>query len=304
MTSYGKQYAAETSGEGLSKNLTADGNYFYQKSTITPFKDKHGNTVRYIAISHDVTEVFENKTKLQQYLSIDSLTGLGNRTSLMQEISTAKSADLAIIDIDGFHTINENYGMKAGDELLIKFSKRLTSCNSIRTYEIFRLHSDVFAILSNQSDKDTFIANVEESIAKISKNTITLGDSDILIRTFTGYAHGSYNILAHADAALQFAKTNNISKYIYDPLKLDKTEMYEKNTQTLKLISWAIEQDRVVPFFQPIVGVSENVTKYECLMRIIDKDNNVISPFVFLDISKQTRFYPYLTKKIITKKNP
>lgn len=222
----------------------------------------------------------------------------------MQEISTAKSADLAIIDIDGFHTINENYGMKAGDELLIKFSKRLTSCNSIRTYEIFRLHSDVFAILSNQSDKDTFIANVEESIAKISKNTITLGDSDILIRTFTGYAHGSYNILAHADAALQFAKTNNISKYIYDPLKLDKTEMYEKNTQTLKLISWAIEQDRVVPFFQPIVGVSENVTKYECLMRIIDKDNNVISPpFVFLDISKQTRFYPYLTK-IITKKNP
>ncbi|PLX68714.1 MAG: hypothetical protein C0603_06055 [Denitrovibrio sp.] len=286
---------------GIIKNLTAGGDYFYQKSTIVPFRNKHGKVIKYISVSHDVTEVFENKTKLQQYLSIDDLTGLGNRTSLLKDISTSKSADLAIIDIDGFHTINENYGMKAGDDLLIKFSKRLTSNSNIRVYDIFRLHSDVFAILSTNSNKETFIANVEKGIASICKDTITLKKSEILIRTFVGYAHGSQLLLSHADAALQFAKANNVSHYIYDPLKLNHTELYEKNTKTLKLLSWAIEEDKVVPFFQPIVGVNDKTKKYECLMRIIDQEDNIISPFVFLDISKQTRFYPYLTRIIIKK---
>jgi len=191
--------------------------------------------------------------------------------------------------------------MKAGDDLLIKFSKRLTSNSNIRVYDIFRLHSDVFAILSTNSNKETFIANVEKGIASICKDTITLKKSEILIRTFVGYAHGSQLLLSHADAALQFAKANNVSHYIYDPLKLNHTELYEKNTKTLKLLSWAIEEDKVVPFFQPIVGVNDKTKKYECLMRIIDQEDNIISPFVFLDISKQTRFYPYLTRIIIKK---
>jgi len=287
--------------KGILKNITADGGYFYQKTTIVPFKNKESVVTKYMSISHDVTEVFENKTKLQQYLIKDTLTGLNNRNSLMAEIQDAKSADLAVIDIDGFHAVNDSYGMKTGDELLIHFSIRLKESNILNKYEIYRLHSDVFAVLSQRNDTAEFVNNVDKAIKQITKMPFTINGTDILIRTIAGFAHGSTNILAQADSALQFAKTSNIEHYIYDSSKLDKTAMYEKSTRIIKMLSSATEEDRVVPYFQPIVGVKDNVTKYECLMRIIDEDGTVISPAEFLDISKQTRFYPFLTRIIIKK---
>jgi len=299
---YQELWSTITAGKiwrGILKNLTKDGGYFYQKSTIIPFKNKHGEIVRYIAISHDVTEVFENKSQLQKYLNSDQLTELNNRSSLMLEIKNAKSGDLAIIDIDSFHNINETYGMKVGDELLRIFAKKLKEKSILNNYTLYRLHSDVFAIFSQQSDKNLFIMNVEKALSQITKETFKINGTDIIITTITGYAHGSDNIMSHADAALQFAKANNISHYVYDPLEVDNSKIYEQNSRVVKMLNEAIEEDRVIPFFQPIIGGEEK--KYETLMRIVNDDGSIVSPAEFIDISKQTRFYPTLTKLIVTK---
>jgi len=291
-----------TNGEvwrGIIKNLTKEGGYFYQKSTIIPFRDKTGKIIKYIAVSYDVTEVFENKSQLQKYLHSDPLTDLKNRASLLMEIKNSKSADLAIIDIDDFHKINETYGMKVGDEVLKVFTGRLTENLLLKPYDIYRLHSDVFAVFSQQSDKNLFIINVENAVKEITRESICVEAGEIIISTIIGYAHGSDNIMAHADAALQFAKANNISHYTYDPLEIDNSKIYEQNTKVVKMLSKAIEEDRVTPFFQPITGADKD--KYECLMRIINEDNSVVSPVEFLDISKQTRYYPDLTRIIVKK---
>jgi PAS domain S-box-containing protein/diguanylate cyclase (GGDEF)-like protein len=285
--------------QGIFKNLKKDGGYFFQKSTIVPFKDKDGNVIKYISISHDVTEVFENKSQLQKYLNFDTLTELNNRNSLLMDIKKAKSADLAIIDIDDFHRINETYGMKTGDKLLKLFASRLSEHHRLYRYFIYRLHSDVFAVFSTQSDKNIFIIDVETALKDIVKETFVIGDKELMISTITGYAHGSDNIMAHADAALQFAKANNIDHYAYDPLKLDNSKIYEQNIRVVKMLSSAIDEDRVVPFFQPITGTGG--PKYESLMRIKDTDGGIIPPAQFLEISKQTRFYPTLTKIMVKK---
>jgi len=284
---------------GIFKNLKKGGGYFFQESTIVPFKNKDGEVIKYISISHDVTEVFENKSQLQKYLNYDTLTELNNRNSLLMEIKKAKSADLAIIDIDDFHKINETYGMKVGDELLKIFALRLSTHIHLYRYFIYRLHSDVFAVFSTQSDKNLFIIDVETALKDIVKETFIIGDKELMISNITGYAHGSDNIMAHADAALQFAKANNIDHYAYDPLKVDNSKIYEQNIRVVKMLSSAIDEDRVVPFFQPITGAG--APKYESLMRIKDTDGGIISPAQFLDISKQTRFYPTLTKIIVKK---
>nr|WP_320193907.1 cache domain-containing protein [uncultured Desulfobacter sp.] len=284
---------------GIFKNLKKDGGYFFQKSTIVPFKDKDGKVIKYVSISHDVTEVFENKSQLQKYLNYDTLTELNNRNSLLMEIKKAKSADLAVIDIDDFHKINETYGMKTGDKLLKIFASRLSDHRHLYRYFIYRLHSDVFAVFSTQSDKNLFIIDVETALKDIVKETFVIDNKELMISTITGYAHGSDNILAHADAALQFAKANNIDHYAYDPLKVDNSKIYEQNIRVVKMLSSAIDEDRVIPFFQPITGTGK--PKYESLMRIMDTDGGIIPPAQFLEISKQTRFYPTLTKIIVKK---
>jgi len=288
--------------KGIIKNITANGGYFYHKLTITPFKDKTGKIISYVSSSHDVTEVFENKTKLQKYLNLDQLTELGNRTSLLMALQSTKSADIALVDIDNFHIINETYGMKTGDDILVDFAKRLLNSDSIKNYELFRLHSDVFAIMSYMSDRKNFWSNVEKAVSSISNSPFYTGSHEVLIRTKIGYAHDSKIILAHADSALQFAKANNLDSHVFDPGKTALSEVYEKNTQVIKLVSKAIEEDRVIPFFQPIRHSENSDVKYECLMRIEGSDGEIISPSEFLEISKQTRLYPQLTK-IIAKKS-
>lgn len=287
--------------KGIIKNMTSDGKYFYQKSTIVPFKDKSGNIVKYVSISYDVTEVFENKSRLQKQMNIDQLTGLGSRTSLISIVSSSKQSDLAIIDIDDFHKINENYGMTVGDEILKIFAKRLEENPNLTQYDLYRLHSDVFAVFSYTSNMAEFSEKVNQAVTEATRYLFKTDTSEIVLRTITGFAMGSADLLSNADAALQFAKANNISISFYDPEAQKNKNVYESNSQTIIMISDAIEENRVVPFFQKIEGVHDSAQKYESLMRIEDRAGTIVSPAEFLDVSKQTRFYPTLTK-IITKK--
>jgi len=70
-------------------------------------------------------------------------------------------------------------------------------------------------------------------------------------------------------------------------------------TQNLKR---AIEEDRIVLYKQAIVdNTSNQVIKYECLIRMIDEDRNVILPIDFLGIAKNSNLYQKLTNIVIEK---
>ena len=74
------------------------------------------------------------------------------------------------------------------------------------------------------------------------------------------------------------------------------------NIAWYKRIKEAVEESRIVPYFQPIVdNATRKITKYEALVRLIDHDGKVISPYLFLDIAKKTKIYPELTKMMIDK---
>ena len=77
---------------------------------------------------------------------------------------------------------------------------------------------------------------------------------------------------------------------------------YEHNIKWVAIIKNAIEEDRVVPYFQPIVSNHDGqVKKYESLIRIMDEENKPISPFYFLEVAKKSRLYPQLTRIMVDK---
>nr|WP_283401111.1 EAL domain-containing protein [Desulfurobacterium pacificum] len=64
----------------------------------------------------------------------------------------------------------------------------------------------------------------------------------------------------------------------------------------------AIVEDRIIPVFQPIIDLrSDNVDKYEVLMRIKDKEGNFISPGDFLPVAKKISLYSKLSRRLIEK---
>jgi EAL domain-containing protein (putative c-di-GMP-specific phosphodiesterase class I) len=67
-------------------------------------------------------------------------------------------------------------------------------------------------------------------------------------------------------------------------------------------IKSAIEDDRIVPYFQGIVNNrTRQIVKYESLIRLIERDGTVLSPFWFLEHAKKTKLYDKLTRIMVAK---
>ncbi len=62
----------------------------------------------------------------------------------------------------------------------------------------------------------------------------------------------------------------------------------------------ALSEHRVQPFYQAIVSnKTGKTTKVEALVRLIDEDNSVVSPFFFLDAAKKSHQYEKLTHTVL-----
>ncbi|CAM4174686.1 GGDEF domain-containing protein [Vibrio agarivorans] len=98
-----------------------------------------------------VTYIFYQDAKYHRQLSrTDTLTGIPNRLAFIEAIKTlrkSKEFTLLILDLNGFKTINDNLGHKAGDETLIQISKRLLEAIQPYKATIYRMGGDEFSIL-------------------------------------------------------------------------------------------------------------------------------------------------------------
>ena len=259
-------------------------------------------------INNELEKRVKEKTKeLRDQLYIDSLTKLPNRVSLQDEIKknkeNGKEISLIIIDIDNFKHINDLFGNEVGDKILKSFSIKLKNLlkKDIST-SIYRLSGDEFVIFFNKkmskSDMQKFI---ELLLSSIEKMTFLHNENELNIRVTIGGVVESFHPLEQADIALKSAKKDRKAYKIYDEnIKIEKE--YKDNIEWAKKIKKAIEEDKIIPYFQPIFYTETlKLKSYESLMRLIDEENNPISPFHFIEIAKGSRFYPDLTKIMFQK---
>lgn len=247
--------------------------------------------------------ITEKVEELSVQLYRDSLTNLYNRAKLMDEIDNESSLKLALIDIQSFHEINGLYGNKIGDQILLEYSQRLNDLVDVCQCDIYRVSSDVFAITSNNQIDDEFVQHIQR-YEKELLNFFYMDEENLLnihVLSNIGISLEKENIFEKANMALQFSKDSDENVQIYTE-QMDRKKEYENNLVWVNKINKAIAEDRFVPFFQPIYRhESGQVSKYEALMRLIDTDGKVISPFFFLDIAIKTHLYPVLSRSVMSK---
>lgn len=255
-------------------------------------------------INHYLEEKVNEKTlELREQLYIDTLTGLPNRYSMFNDIVETSDGALLIINIDDFKEINDFFGHIAGDNILKKFSNRLKNMFKDNEYiKLKRLSGDEFALLFVQKPPlESFIKSAEKLIKDVEKMIFLYKKNEISIRVTIGGAYQIDRALEKADIALKSAKRQRKSFLLYDE-KLNIEEQYKDNMEWVKKLKKAIEQDMIVPYFQPIFdNKSEKIVSYECLIRLIESNGNVVSPYLFLTIAKKSRLYSELTKIMIEK---
>lgn len=273
--------------------------YFILQKIFLTQKNSH------LIIFNDISHEILHKQELFKLLYTDNLTKLPNRAKLIDELQnkTLEIQSASILDINSFKEINDFYGHKVGDEILLQISKliqeKLLSHSHIKFY---KFPADTYCIISSINNKNEFIELIKNIIESIYKKVFLIEQNEIDVRVTAGISHSTKNNkLITADIALKSAKKDNKDFLVFYE-ELDKFQEYENNMFWTKKLKNALVQDRIDVYFQPLINNKTlEIEKYECLVRLIDENNKVVSPNYFLNISKKSNQYTKVTRIVIEK---
>ena len=265
---------------------------------------------RYVGAKNSYEKVKEQSAaqiaSLQEQLYIDPVTGLLNKFALVRDIAECKSPKAVLIDIDDFGKMNDFYGRYVCDQILIYMADLIREFAQKENMSAYCVSVDRFALIE---DADFFIDRYEDLandfLGNFKGRVISVTDedgaqiNDIEIHTTIGFCIDKEHTLRKAAVALKTAKQLN-KDYVCYFKGLNQKEGYEDQILRSRLIQKAIINGNVAPYYQPITDRAGEIVKYECLIRIIDSAE-VVSPHLFLGISKRIKRYAELEKMLIMK---
>ena len=179
---------------------------------------------------HGILHIARNHLALLEYGELDTLTGLFNRKTfdgkfdkLRQRLlrsaggSSTEPSWLALMDIDRFKSINDNYGHLFGDEVLLLISQEMK--RSFRgADQLFRFGGEEFLIVLDEASEQGAHIALERlrtaiegrAFPQIGRVTVSLGYTRIAMHDVAA------RCVERADAALYYAKThgrNNLRNF-------------------------------------------------------------------------------------------
>jgi diguanylate cyclase (GGDEF)-like protein len=248
---------------------------------------------------HAHLQLKQARDRLGYQAGHDPLTGLPNRSLLVDRLrQTLIFAEryggqvaVAYIDLDKFKTINDRFGHKAGDQLLVEVSQRLQSCMR-ESDTIARIGGDEFVIVLYNRDNESITPQAMQRILDCVSETITL-DSVVLNPScsigFACYPQDGGDVdtlLRNADTAMYRAKEigrNNFQFYT--------TELNSRMTERLVLgkgLCGALERDEFVLHYQPRIDLrSGEVVGLEALIRWQHPERGLLPPGHFISIAEE-----------------
>jgi len=235
-------------------------------------------------------------------ISCDKLTDIPNVDSLIKRLSSLEKINLFLINIDNFSNINNAYGYEVGNVVLQNTAKYLTLCKP-HTASLYRFYADKFVLVDESELTSVELGKSAESILSFFSESEIIIDDDIEFKLslsigISRAARGTIN-LTQAEIAideLRRCKRNHFN--MFNPSS-SYVHAQQQNIYWIHKIKEAVINEEIVAYFQPIINNhTGKVEKFECLARIKD-DDEIISPFMFLEAAKLTGNLSYITKSLI-----
>jgi len=280
--------------QGEIWNRRKNGELFAELLTISTLMDDQGDTLHYLGLFSDITEIKEQQHALEMMAHYDMLTQLPNRTlfadrfqqAIAHSIRQHSLLGVIFLDLDGFKPINDNYGHEIGDQVLIEVAQRIKA--SIRLDDTAsRLGGDEFAILLND------ISSVEHCERLVSRllRTIQLPyriDGDIIqlgasmgVTLYPLDQSDADTLLRHADQAMYQSKQTGRNRYsIFDAVHDKKILLKQSQLDNLHL---AFNLNQFCLFYQPKINMRNGrIYGAEALLRWDHPQQGILEPASFL----------------------
>lgn len=201
-------------------------------------------------------------------------------------------------DLDEWFSIySPNVVCKTGEDIL-------GIINEILPLEakFFQISDDKYCILFANTDARRGIefAHILKTLIIERKSCTNLSEVDVMISS--GLVIGRVDIvIPKAFSAIKQAKKLFSKIYFLDVSDDVFKEQQSKEIAYNALIKDAVQQGKIIPFYQPIYDNKlQKITKFECLARLLDSQNNrVLYPFDFLEQVRRMGFMRSITYSII-----
>ncbi|MDD2841402.1 MAG: diguanylate cyclase [Tolumonas sp.] len=207
--------------EGELEHVTKNGSRIVVASRWAVKRDENNRPIAIMEISRDMTERKALLTKLELQARQDYLTGLNNRGYFMElaerEIKKASryghNFSILMIDIDNFKIINDTYGHKSGDQVLITLADIFQKTLRVADIE-GRIGGEEFAVFLPETDQESAAVVAERLRSSVENAEIPLHNGEVVMRftisigisTPTSADYNLYVLLSQADEALYCAK--------------------------------------------------------------------------------------------------
>lgn len=263
-----------------------------------------GDSKILVCMDVDVTERKKAEEKVQELAFFDQLTGLPNRTLMLDRLRQAMAASsrngghgaLLFIDLDNFKMLNDTLGHDAGDLLLQQVGRRLVSCMR-QGDTVARLGGDEFVVmLEDLSANSREAASQAEAVGEKILATLNHayefgahryhGTPSIGVTLFANHLETTDELLKRADLAMYQAKAEGRNTLrFFDP------EMQATVTARASLeldLRKAITEQQLLLYYQPQVDSSGRVIGAEALVRWQHPQRGMVSPADFIPLAEES----------------
>jgi PAS domain S-box-containing protein len=274
--------------KGVVRNRAKSGKSYYVDSLVMPIVDLEGNILEYISLRNDITNIMNPLKQLK-----DELKNSLNPLLILMKLEN-------FTEIEEFYdanTINIIEG-KAKDYLQNKFAQFY---NFDKLYQLgdgeyaFVINADVYL-----QNKVRFIKALRELQELAKEDKISLDNLEYDISVLISMSSEKEKIYESVKLGIKKLIKKKKNFLLADNLATQEQQKAKENMKTVLMIKNAIKTSKIVSYFQPIIdNNTQEVVKYESLVRLINDDGKVLSPFFFLDTAKKSNYYLKITNIVL-----
>lgn len=263
-------------------------------------------------LQEDTRKTTQQATQKIEYLDThDVLTGAGNREWLIAklnqdlvEASDDKFVLVAMIGLDRFKLVNDNFGIKQGDEVLLEVVNRLEGSVLKPTY-IARTGGDLFTIVLHDVSSEQQQELAASHMLKLIEKPFALKGHSVKLTASVGFA----NFPEHGDCAESVLQKANIAFHLakrqqnaFQRYALGMEEESNRMLAAGKALRAAIERDEFVFYFQPQLNIKTRcIEGFEALVRWNHPEKGILPPGAFLDDIEQLQMSKALDEFLLNK---
>jgi len=284
-------------------NYAQDGRPFWTGIDMAPILSATDAKTPWVFVQSDLSRRPRTSAEIEHLAYHDALTGLANRTLLMDRLQQTLAAcarhpvfcGLMFIDLDNFKDVNDAGGHAQGDQLLLEVAERLQTC--VREADtIARFGGDEFVLLLQTlgSDPAEAAANAETVYHKIaallaepfqSQSLQYRANASVGINLFGQLPTTADELMRHADMAMYQAKSAGKNTYRFFDTGMQK--MVDDRAWMGNELRHAVQREQLSLRYQAQFDVQHGVIGAEALLRWSFPGRGLVPAEIFIPLAEQ-----------------